>query len=278
MPITEKELAENYPLSVYDAAAFALRTQSSRAFYFTVVQALAQAKKAPIGLSVVRMGDGERQLLLDCAMAKANHMSDTEVMSFDVKWRERMGILGITYTTLNQRIADAITSAQYFAPNVNGLANPHYSLYPWFRQADTTPPPLKTEPRKLVDNFFVNEWDLDQRCALLKQAGQVLVLHRNPVTATTFAKRARAYLNVGIRHIHLASWRDAEAVVAECAKWGADFPLVLVSAGPGSKHIIPKIANQGKVVLDLGNAMDHWLLLELYHADPSKLTEVNQGQ
>jgi len=250
-------IAENFPLSGADAKDYASRTISSRAFYHTVFQAVKQKRS----LSVVRMGDGERQLFIDAAVAEAAKISGLPTSSFDAKWRQRMGIEGLAFHQLVYSMMAAITDADYFGPNVNGLVNPDYSVYPWYKIAG------KNQP--LVDNFFVNEWDLPSRVNLLKQAGNVLVLHANPVTANTFAKRARAYLNVGIRHVSLKSWQDVNLVIDECEKW--DYPLVLVSAGPGSKHIIPKIAKQGKVVLDLGNAMDHWLLLELYQQDPSKL-------
>jgi hypothetical protein len=257
MIITSKEIGENYPLSIADAADYASRTIASRAFYHTVFNAV----KRRLPLSVVRMGDGERQLFIDCATAAANKVSGLPVDSFDQKWRQRMGIDGLTFDQLEQYMIAALTGTQYFGPNVNGLMKPDYSVYPWYKMHGQNQP--------LVDNFFVNEWDLDMRTALLKAAGNVLVLHANPVTATTFAKRARAYLDVGIRHISIKSWHDAANAVVESAKW--DYPLALVSVGPSSKYVIPEIAAQGKVVLDLGNAMDHWLLYELWKADPSKM-------
>lgn len=79
MTITAKEIAENYPLSDADAADYAGRTISSRAFYHTVFNAV----KKKIPLSVVRMGDGERQLFIDCAVAGANRVNGSLVQSFD---------------------------------------------------------------------------------------------------------------------------------------------------------------------------------------------------
>ena len=264
MTHTSKEIGENYPLSIADAADYAARTIASRAFYHTVYNAV----RLKQSLSVVRMGDGERTLFIDCATAAANQVSGLPVDSFDLKWRQRMGIEGMTFYQLANYMGRAIDNADYFAPNINGLMQPDYSVYPWYKVGGRQQP--------LVDNFFVNEWDLTHRTALLKAAGNILVLHANPVTAITFAKRARAYLNVGIRHVSMATFDDGPRAVAECAKW--DYPLVLVSAGPASKYIIPEIASQGKVVLDLGNAMDHWLLLELYQADPSKLLPNYKGE
>jgi len=256
---SSKEIGENYPLSHRDARDYAARTISSRAFYHTVLNAV----KTKAKLSVVRMGDGERKLFIDCATAEANKVAGLKVDSFTEAWRKRMGIEGIQYHALHDVMLAAIMEADYFGPNVNGLMQPDYSVYPWYKIAGQNQP--------LVDNFFVNEWTLEMRTALLKAAGQVLVLHANPVTGNTFAKRAWAYLGVKIRHIKLSNWDQADDVVTEAAKWVKDFPLVLVSAGPGSKYVIPQIAQMGTVVLDLGNAMDHWLLLELYKADPSKL-------
>jgi len=257
--ITADQVSENYPLSKADRINYALRTMSSRAFYSVVATVLRDRGI----LSVVRMGDGERQLFVESIRARALKEYDSVVGHFEPKWHERMGTAGITYRTLHDRMSQAIMKCGYFGPNVNGLDQAGYSVYPWYKLHGTN--------QGLVDNFFVNDWTLEQRTALLKSAKNVLVLHRNPVTANTFAKRARAYLDVGIRHIPLSNWDQAEKVVEQCAAW--DYPLVLVSAGPATKWIIPEIAAQGpgRVVLDLGNAMDHWLLLELYKADPTKL-------
>lgn len=254
---TAKEIGENYPLSHRDARDYAARTISARAFYHTVFQSV----KSKGALSVVRMGDGERKLFIDCAVAEANKVAGLKIDSFTPEWRQRMGIEDLIFDELQDSMRSAIAFTDYFGPNVNGLMQPDYSVYPWYK--------IHGKSQPLVDNFFVNEWTLEMRTALLKAAANVLVLHANPVTAITFARRARAYLNVGIRHVSLKSWRDGTVAVAECAKW--DYPLVLVSAGPASKWVVPAIAAQGKVALDLGNAMDHWLLLELYKADPSKL-------
>jgi hypothetical protein len=255
--ITSQEIAENYPISEQEKISFALKTISDKAFYFIVFQTL----KAKGQLSVVRMGDGERRLIIDCITAKANKQADQQVSSFDLQWRKRMGIDGITYRILFERLIKGITGPDYFAPNINGLHQPDYSLYPWYKAFSNSQP--------LVDNFFVNNWSLEDRSGLLKLAKNVLVFHSNPVTVNTFAKRARAYLDVGIRHIPLADWRQAETVVNQALQW--DYPLALVSAGPASKWIIQELSIQGRVVLDLGNAMDHWLLLELYKDNPSKL-------
>lgn len=257
MTITAREVEENWPLSKADAAAYAARTISSKAFYHTVLNAVVNKRQ----LSVVRMGDGERKLFIDCEVAISNFKSEYVVDSFDLPWRMRMGIEGLTYQQLLGLMQTAINGCEFYGPNVNGLLKPEFSLYPWYKVYGTGQP--------LVDNFFVNEWTLDQRSALLQAAGQVLVLHSNPVTATTFAKRARAYLDVGIRHIPISRWTQATDAVAACSLW--TYPLVLVSAGPGSKWIIPEIAKQGKVVIDIGNAMDHWLLYELYQANPKAM-------
>lgn len=257
--ITKREVAENFPLSRQEALDYARRTISPRAFYEIVYQTL----KAGSRLSVIRMGDGERQLLIDATHAIILGQGDALVSSYDKAWRQRLGVEGLSWAELSNRIINGIKSADFFGPNVNGLSQPDYSVYPWHK--------IHAADRQLVDNFFVNDWTLEQRTTLLKTAKNVLVLHANPVTANTFARRARAYLDVGIRHIPLASWDQAEQALAQSEQW--KYPLALVSAGPASKWIIGRLALQGKVALDLGNAMDHWLLKELYDQDPSKLDQ-----
>lgn len=258
MPITAKEIAANFPLSAADADMYARRTISSRAFYRIVSSAL--AKRQP--LSAVRMGDGERIFLIDYAIACANGDPEAAVKDVNEERLKRLGVEGMPLNDLAFRLSQSAENCDFFGPNINGLSNQTYSLYPWYKIWRLTTP--------LVDNFWCNDWSLDERVALLKSAGNALVLHANPVTAVTFAKRARAYLNVGLRHVSIKSWKDADAVIAECAKW--DYPLALISAGPGAKWIIPELAKQGKVALDIGNSMDQWLLYELWKADPTKLT------
>lgn len=261
MTITRAEVAANFPLSRTDAFAFAQRTMSSRTFYQIVLDAVISRRS----LSAVRMGDGERTFLIDAAYAAAIGNPNALVRDKDDNEArvKRLGIEGMTVDQLAVLLRRSAEQCDFFGPNVNGLTNETYSLYPWVKSWA-----LKTP---LVDNFWCNDWDLEKRVELLKRARQVLVLHANPVTGITFAKRARAYLNVGIRHISIKSWQDADSVLSECAKW--DYPLALISAGPGAKWIIPEIAKQGKVALDIGNSMDQWLLYELWKADPSKLAE-----
>lgn len=66
-------------------------------------------------------------------------------------------------------------------------------------------------------------------------------------------------------YFQLDNWTETEAVIERAHLNTAS--LVLFSAGPAGKYIGPAIAKNldtPKVVIDLGNASDHWLL-EKFH-------------
>ncbi len=195
-------------------------------------------------LSVVRMGDGERILL----NATANADPDAVCGAFDLAWRQRMGIEGITNGLLHDRILRAGNECQYFAPSVSGLTQPAYDLYRYFEARD-----------KYVDNFFVNVWDQDAKAELFKAAGRVLLLHGNRGLADAMQIRARDRFGVKVEYLELSSWQQAELVSNKALI--SEAKLVLFAGGPASKYIAEKIAEMSavpKVVLDLGNTTDKW--------------------
>jgi hypothetical protein len=220
-------------------------TISSRAFYYLTHDALTRGQ----GLSVVRMGDGERQLAYSC-MA---HLLEPEkiVSDFDEEWRVRLGVEGITYGLLWRRMKSAANLSKYFAPNINGLVMPEqFGLYHLF------------EPRKqYVDNFFCNDWTPEQLIALYKEARHVLFIHANRGLADAFQIRLKNKLGVKLSYLQLAHWRDAENV-ANMAK-AFDAPLVIFSAGPASKWIAVELEQQRKVALDVGNSAEIFALPSL---------------
>jgi hypothetical protein len=232
---------------------YAHRTMSANAFLAIVQRRLHQGES----LSVVRMGDGERQLLEECSQAMADERGGQVIGSFDQASRECLGVEGIAYKPLYDRLARAVYEAEYYCPSVSGLTNAAYNLYPWFELLAKEREPGKN----IVDNFWCNLATNEQRIGIYKAAKRVIFVHRNPVTANTFARRAKQHLGVDSSHIPLSGWQDAQGVIdkALCLDWR----LALVSAGPASKWIIPELAKQGGVVLDLGNAADHWLLSAL---------------
>jgi hypothetical protein len=248
--MTHIQLTDNQRMDI------AARTIAPRAFHFIIARALKKRES----LSVVRMGDGEYHLLQAIKEAQAAGNGDQCVTSFDKAWRERMGIDAITWDELDNRIKCAARKADYFCPSISGLTNHNYCLYPLFeRSMDAL--------EMLVDNFWCNDFTSEMRVELLKSAGKGLVFHRNPTCANTFARRAMRYLGVELVHIPLSSWCESEDALAEASNYSArEYPLALVSGGPANKILMPMLASQGRVALDLGNAMDHWLLSEVQRA------------
>ena len=223
-------------------------TISSNAFYMIVGSALLNRA----GLSVVRMADGEHHLMEEIIQhgleeAWLNH----PVTSFDQAWRERMGVEGISRGTLFKRLIEAANDCDYFAPSLSGINRKEYEVHSYFRSRS-----------RFVDNFFVNAWTDEMKIKLYRAAGHVLFIHGNPNSARAFYLRLKYVLGVKTTYIQLSMWDQAEQVIEAAAK--VDAPLVLFSAGPASKFIGPRIAQQGKVTLDLGHASDSWLLEKLH--------------
>lgn len=231
--------------------AYAERTMSPSAFYAVATSALLERA----ALSVVRMGDGERHLLDDAR----DHLETGEVAAPDgmgIEWLMRMGCASMPRKEMVRRLQFAAKSATYFAPSITGLINDRFALYDALR-----------DPRRVyLDNFFVNTWTDEQRIALYQRAGHVLFIHRNAHTADSLQLRLQGQLGVKVDYIALSDWR--ETIRAEVQAYANTAPLVLVSAGPAGKYIIPMIADRGgKVVLDLGNAADHWTLEKVLPID-----------
>lgn len=215
-----------------------LNTISPNTFHMLVGSAL--LKRMP--LSVVRMGDGELKLL-NC-LEQDGDLKEW----FPEEWRIRLGVENIDKKELKYRLERAIHNCDYFSPSISGIVNPVYDLY--FLRYQT----------RYVDNFFVNFWTEEQIVQLYKAAGHVVLLHRNPDTAFAFNRRANDYLNVKTTYLNLSHWSQSEDIIKQVSE--LDAPLVLFSGGPASKYISPAIASSGKVVLDIGNSVDRFILWE----------------
>jgi hypothetical protein len=219
----------------------AQHVMSHRAFFQIVLDTL--QNKRP--LSVVRMGDGER-LLMDMTAKDASSKILTRP-GYE-EWLKTLGLEGITMKEMRRRLMNAERMADYFAPSVTGLYSEGFNLYDVFPK------------RKMyVDNFFVNDWEDTMKERLFKEAGHVLLIHANPHTADSMQLRAQANLGVKVEYIPLSNWSQAESVIDKAADNEA--PLVLFSGGPACKYIgyiISRGGNKPKVVLDIGNAADHW--------------------
>lgn len=215
-----------------------LNTISPNTFHMIVADALLSNKP----LSVVRMGEGELKIC-HCIEQDGN-LNEW----FPEEWRVRIGIEGIDKAELWRRMKRAINDCDYFSPSMSGIINPIFDLYY-----------LRKEQR-YVDNFFINFWNEEQKVKLYKQAGHVVLLHRNPDTAFAFNRRANDYLGIKITYIPLSNWAQSENVIKQVSE--LDAPLVLFSGGPASKYIAPEISKSGKVVLDIGNSVDAFILWE----------------
>lgn len=218
------------------------KTVSPSVFYTIVWNALTTGSP----LSVVRMGDGERSLLLSCAE------SDPNAIIQGGEWYRKLGLLGITKAELQKRILLAESSCSHFAPSITGIVDQRFNLYDLFPQR-----------KHYIDNFFVNSWNDAEKIALFKKAGRVLLIHHNPHTADSLQLRVQGNLGVEVSYLKMSSWEQTEDVANKAMRM--DAPLVLVSAGPAGKYIIPKMANNyfNKVVLDIGNSADQWTITSL---------------
>lgn len=221
-------------------------TISSNTFYMMVQDALVTGKS----LSVVRMGDGEVQLIKACSEGDPH---DPIVIDYPEEWLRRLGIFGIPRGRLRQRMEYAAEVCTWFAPSVSGISNTGYDLYSIFRKRE-----------RYVDNFFVNAWTEQMKIDLFKQAKNVLFIHGNTASADAMQIRAKYGLDVKVTFLKLEGWEETEEVIQR-ASW-IDAPLVLFSAGPAGKYIGPCLNNLSstkRVILDLGNAADYWLLSSL---------------
>lgn len=226
--------------------AISNRTLSSWAFYYQVGDALLSKTR----LSTVRMGDGERTLLDACVKASLDARGHEVCDSYNQEWRTRMGIDGITFNDLYRRIRRAGNECTHFGPNISGLVQDAYNVYQYF------------DPRaQYVDNFWVNAWHTQAKAELYKAAGSILFIHRNPNTANALIKRCKEYLDVDVTFIQMSNWDQTQSIIHRAISHPAQ--LVMFSGGPASKYMSPEIAaHTNKVVLDLGNSVDQWTLVD----------------
>lgn len=218
-----------------------MRTISPNTFYMIVGDAIKRRK----GLSVVRMGEGEVKLH-KWFMSDSNDMREW----FSDEWIERIGLLGISKQEALNRFIASVENCDYFSPSISGIWNPIFDLYNLRNEA------------VYVDNFFINFWTEEQKVHLYKEAGHVVILHANKGTRAAFKERAEKYLGVHVDDFELSNWSQSENIIEELSH--SEAALVIFSGGPGSKYIGPELAKQGKVVLDVGNSMDAFILYETW--------------
>lgn len=202
-----------------------------------VIPAALQARQP---LSIVRMSDGEEKIF---AYSKS-HPDTAPMLQFSEEWRKRFGIDGISCGEMYGRLSAAARECTYFAPDGGEE---------FF---------LKHFPARLpfAEIYFPHRWTRKQRVRLLQLAGTIAVVNRDLEIANRIAcgqySPLTSFQRLNTFFGYLPDWRASEACIKALATDSA--PLVLVSAGPASKYIIPRIAQQGKVVLDMGSGAPHF--------------------
>jgi hypothetical protein len=202
-------------------------------------------------LSVIRMADGERAI-----MAQLHDFDRKGLVEppegHGPEWLERYGVKGITKELCVYNLTYAANNCTYFAPSITGVTSSAFDMYQFF--------PLRDQ---YVDNFFPDQFTIDQKTALFKQAKHVLLIHGNPSLADSMQLRVQANLQVKVSYLKLTHWTEASDIVDKADNIYS--PLVLFSSGPASKWIGPAIANGKipKVTLDLGHAADYWTMNHL---------------
>lgn len=217
-------------------------TISSNAFFLIVQDAILRRR----ALSVVRMADGEFLLFKQSVVGSP----DEEVAGRSPGWLKNLGCAGITKGEIQRRLASAAHACDYFSPSISGVCNPDYDIYRLFRP--------RTE---YVDNFFCNQWEEWMIAQLYSLAERVLLVHRKPEVADALQIRAREVLGVRVEWLRHNDWHDSAGVVEKAAE--SDAVLVVASVGPAGKFALPLIAKTGKtpkIVLDIGNSIDRFLL------------------
>lgn len=219
-------------------------TISPNTFYMLVANALTRGH----GLSVVRMGDGEKYLFEHALKGKPLDML-TPPYPINDKWLEVHGCVGISNWGVVQRLKDAAETSTYFAPNIMGIQSGVFGVASLFARRE-----------RYVDNWFCRMWSRKHQDQLLVAAKHVLFIHPLQSVRSVFAKRV-AGLGVNVDCLDFHTWQQDTEVIEQARSNKA--PLVLFAGGPCGKHLGPSIATGGcreKVVLDLGHAAaKEWL-------------------
>lgn len=187
-------------------------------------------------LSVVRMSDGEEKILTYCK----EHPAAAPMLQFTDTWRNKYGVDGITCGDMWARLDRAATDSTFFAPDGGEE---------FFLKHFTARFPF-------AEIYFPHRWTRKQRQEILTVARRVLVINANPIVAQRIKDSFVCPTDIAVSFIGLSNWRQSKDVIRRASE--DDAPLVFVSGGPASKYIIPEIAKQGKVVLDMGSGAPHF--------------------
>lgn len=205
---------------------------STDALFIIVCDALARKKS----LSVVRMGDGEKAIIL--------HAKGQDKWSFlnDPKWLKEYGLIDAEIKKVGENLIKAASESDYFCPNIYGIQKGNYDVMGI------------CEPRDYYgEGLFAHTWAYMGRVnALMKYDGGIGVVCRN---ANEIADRL--FMKYGRRDIEFAdydSWKDYDSALDFIGQMKAH--LILISAGASGKYLCVEAAKKyGKVVLDTGSAL-----------------------
>lgn len=216
------------------------KTISAKAIFAIIGDAVKNKK----GISIVRAGDGEFQIL---------NANKNKSINFYNKQREkrikRLGINRVSIKILQKNILEAGNTCTYFAPSVSGISIPRYNVYKFFK------------PRPFYfDNFFINEWTGDMIKMLLEASGGAFIINREyKEIIKNFQKNYNFDSKLKIRFDGFPKerFKDNDQTIKTALSSGMQ--LILFSAGPAGKIIGPKITKHGnQITLDVGNTLMPW--------------------
>lgn len=232
------------PLSTANLAR-CQNTIGPNTFYMLIQDALITNKP----VSVVRMGDGDvivnrfaRSVSSDTLVrAPIAYCFLDQYAELDSHWLETFGCNLIPAGMLRERSIYAAEKCTYYAPQIMGMQNETWKVAEYY--------PLR---ERYVDNWFVRQWNQPMQEQLFRLAGHVLIIHGEEQVRKRVCARIETQ-GVHAEAIHMNHWNEAEAVIEQARQSQAR--LVLFAGGPANKYISPRIAESGKVVIDVGQAL-----------------------
>ena len=192
------------------------------------------------GFSVVRVGDGEREIIEAAEEGRA--------ICFDLQWKLRYGLLApggeINTADLREQLRWAGNNATFFGPNIAALCLPRFSLYGYFQPRE-----------RYIDALFSYAWYARGIVKDFLKLGKIFIACRNWTNVRDALVKTYGLAYSGhIVGVELDNWSDC-ARAQNCAL-RSDAPIVLVAGGPIGKSLVVSIAeNSDKAVLDVGSAL-----------------------
>jgi len=231
-----KERLRPYKLSANNAQHI-MRIISSEA----VGELCADAIVRGAGFAVVRMGDGEAELL-------RARVTPGYVPWFwqDAGWRSKYGVDGMDLIDCAERVYAAGIGADVIGINLLGLYDESWAAWRYL-------PPNRRYCDQYVHIHIAATGTLTRLAGLAKTA----IIHREAAKLVQeFSRKFRALKPVPIV---CNSWRDHDKVYEQAKQSGCK--LFLISVGAAGKALGVKIAKElSAVVLDCGEAMGGWYL------------------